>query len=272
MAQKTKKDIKKQTEKGKVFISATFNNTIVTVTDEEGKTLKWSSTAIATGLMSSTINEERDEIIGYATSTTGNCLAYIKGNVFTDTKEVNGDVWVVQVKKYDTENGPDPYGQIADIRLSSSAATTINYDLTITMPRVSDDPDFNLDPLDISKDSDLDELDISDGDTNTNNNDNSNNDGSGSSGGGGGGGGSSLSSSNISNTSNLVSNVSSSSNDLIALGTDVIQTSSSDKDVENSSNQGRSFLTGAFIGVGDGLGFLGDLFLRILDWVKGLFG
>ena len=43
MAQKTKKDIKKQTEKGKVFISATFNNTIVTVTDEEGKTLKWSS-------------------------------------------------------------------------------------------------------------------------------------------------------------------------------------------------------------------------------------
>ena len=40
MAQKTKKDIKKQTEKGKVFISATFNNTIVTVTDEEGKTLK----------------------------------------------------------------------------------------------------------------------------------------------------------------------------------------------------------------------------------------
>ena len=103
-------------------------------------------------------------------------------------------------------------------------------------------------------------------------NDNSNNDGSGSSGGGGGGGGSSLSSSNISNTSNLVSNVSSSSNDLIALGTDVIQTSSSDKDVENSSNQGRSFLTGAFIGVGDGLGFLGDLFLRILDWVKGLFG
>ena len=60
------------------------------------KTLKWSSTAIATGLMSSTINEERDEIIGYATSTTGNCLAYIKGNMdfFGRTFKVDRRVYV----------------------------------------------------------------------------------------------------------------------------------------------------------------------------------
>jgi len=43
MAKPAKKDIKRQTDRGKVFISATFNNTIVTVTDGDGKTLKWSS-------------------------------------------------------------------------------------------------------------------------------------------------------------------------------------------------------------------------------------
>jgi len=38
------------------------------------------------------------------------------------------------------------------------------------MPRISDDPEFNLDPLDISSDSDLDKLDISEGDADTNEN------------------------------------------------------------------------------------------------------
>lgn len=33
----------KNTEIGRVYISASFNNTLVTVTDEEGKTLTWSS-------------------------------------------------------------------------------------------------------------------------------------------------------------------------------------------------------------------------------------
>jgi small subunit ribosomal protein S11 len=39
---KTKK-ITKTVEKGKVFITSTFNNTIVTITDEKGSTLGWSS-------------------------------------------------------------------------------------------------------------------------------------------------------------------------------------------------------------------------------------
>lgn len=34
-------------EKGKVFISATFNNTIVTITDREGNTLCWGSSGMA---------------------------------------------------------------------------------------------------------------------------------------------------------------------------------------------------------------------------------
>ena len=37
---KTKK-ISKITEKGRVYITATFNNTIVTITDEKGNTLGW---------------------------------------------------------------------------------------------------------------------------------------------------------------------------------------------------------------------------------------
>lgn len=35
--------IKKSVEKGKVFITATFNNTIVTITDMQGNTLCWGS-------------------------------------------------------------------------------------------------------------------------------------------------------------------------------------------------------------------------------------
>lgn len=42
--------IKKQkrvVEKGKVFITATFNNTLVTITDTEGNTLYWGSSGMA---------------------------------------------------------------------------------------------------------------------------------------------------------------------------------------------------------------------------------
>lgn len=38
---------KRVVEKGKVFITATFNNTIVTVTDMEGNTLCWGSSGMA---------------------------------------------------------------------------------------------------------------------------------------------------------------------------------------------------------------------------------
>lgn len=38
-----KKQIKKQVSRGKVYITATFNNTLVTVTDEQGDTLFWAT-------------------------------------------------------------------------------------------------------------------------------------------------------------------------------------------------------------------------------------
>jgi len=38
-----KKKIKKQVGKGVVYIAATFNNTVITVTDEMGNVLAWSS-------------------------------------------------------------------------------------------------------------------------------------------------------------------------------------------------------------------------------------
>lgn len=41
-----KKDQKKVPEKGKVFITATFNNTIVTFTDMGGNTLFWGSSGM----------------------------------------------------------------------------------------------------------------------------------------------------------------------------------------------------------------------------------
>ena len=134
------------------------------------ESLKWDSTTTITGPISDTLTEERNEVIGYSTSGSGNCLVYITGNVFTDTKEVYGDLWTVQAKKSYTENGPKPYTQlISGVSLSSSATTTITYDLTITMPRISaDDPDFNIDPLDVSRLSDLDKLDVSDSDINEN--------------------------------------------------------------------------------------------------------
>lgn len=43
MAIKTEKRI---VEKGKVFVTATFNNTLVTITDMEGNTLYWASAGL----------------------------------------------------------------------------------------------------------------------------------------------------------------------------------------------------------------------------------
>ena len=40
---KAKKSTLKVTESGKVFIMATFNNTLITVTNEKGETVSWSS-------------------------------------------------------------------------------------------------------------------------------------------------------------------------------------------------------------------------------------
>lgn len=40
---KKKKKIMRKVSSGKVFVHATFNNTIVTVTDDDGKVLCWSS-------------------------------------------------------------------------------------------------------------------------------------------------------------------------------------------------------------------------------------
>lgn len=42
-AKKTKKKINRVTESGKVYISATFNNTLVTITNNKGETIGWSS-------------------------------------------------------------------------------------------------------------------------------------------------------------------------------------------------------------------------------------
>ena len=40
---KTKSGIKKQSKLAKIYVSASFNNTLVTITDENGNTLAWSS-------------------------------------------------------------------------------------------------------------------------------------------------------------------------------------------------------------------------------------
>ena len=44
MAQARKKKEKKIVEQGRVYIKATFNNTIVTITDAQGNVIAWSST------------------------------------------------------------------------------------------------------------------------------------------------------------------------------------------------------------------------------------
>lgn len=42
-AKKTKKKIKKVINSGKVYINATFNNTLVYITDQEGNVLSWAT-------------------------------------------------------------------------------------------------------------------------------------------------------------------------------------------------------------------------------------
>lgn len=44
---KSKKNQLKVTEKGKVYVSATFNNTLVTITNDNGDTISWSSSGAA---------------------------------------------------------------------------------------------------------------------------------------------------------------------------------------------------------------------------------
>lgn len=44
---KTKKKIKKAVTKGRVYIQSTFNNTLITITDEVGNVIAWSSTGAA---------------------------------------------------------------------------------------------------------------------------------------------------------------------------------------------------------------------------------
>jgi len=43
---RTRKKVKKNIETGVVHIQATFNNTIVTITDEQGNTIAWSSAGV----------------------------------------------------------------------------------------------------------------------------------------------------------------------------------------------------------------------------------
>jgi len=46
-AKKTKKIVLKTVEKGKMYVSASFNNTLVNITDLEGNSLVWSSSGNA---------------------------------------------------------------------------------------------------------------------------------------------------------------------------------------------------------------------------------
>ena len=46
MAQSKKKKEKRTVEQGRIYIKATFNNTIVTITDTQGNTIAWSSTGV----------------------------------------------------------------------------------------------------------------------------------------------------------------------------------------------------------------------------------
>lgn len=43
----TKKKVQREVKSGKVFINASFNNTLITVTDETGNTLTWGSSGRA---------------------------------------------------------------------------------------------------------------------------------------------------------------------------------------------------------------------------------
>ena len=46
MAQVKKRKVKRNVEQGRIYIKATFNNTIMTITDVQGNTIGWSSTGI----------------------------------------------------------------------------------------------------------------------------------------------------------------------------------------------------------------------------------
>ena len=46
MAQTKKRKIKRNVEQGRIYIKATFNNTIMTITDAQGNAIGWSSTGV----------------------------------------------------------------------------------------------------------------------------------------------------------------------------------------------------------------------------------
>ena len=46
MAQVKKRKIKRNVEQGRIYIKATFNNTIITITDAQGNAIGWSSTGV----------------------------------------------------------------------------------------------------------------------------------------------------------------------------------------------------------------------------------
>ena len=46
MAQVKKRKVKRNVEQGRIYIKATFNNTIMTITDTQGHAIGWSSTGV----------------------------------------------------------------------------------------------------------------------------------------------------------------------------------------------------------------------------------
>ena len=46
MAQVKKRKVKRNVEEGRIYIKATFNNTIMTITDTQGNAIGWSSTGV----------------------------------------------------------------------------------------------------------------------------------------------------------------------------------------------------------------------------------
>ena len=46
MAQVKKRKVKRNVEQGRIYIKATFNNTIMTITDVQGNAIEWSSTGV----------------------------------------------------------------------------------------------------------------------------------------------------------------------------------------------------------------------------------
>jgi small subunit ribosomal protein S11 len=46
MAQLKKRKVKRNVEQGRIYIKATFNNTIMTITDAQGNAIGWSSTGV----------------------------------------------------------------------------------------------------------------------------------------------------------------------------------------------------------------------------------